>query len=121
MGKFVGWKCDVCNTAENGNDAPEDWLRLRLPSNGSDNNTRDLCSDKCLVKFAKDRAGIVSRSGGSKGKSDPVLVEWLRERGIKGSALGGTLGMHVRRRHEVAGAVDDCLVCQWMTTKSDEV
>lgn len=114
MGKFVGWKCDVCNNAEDGNDAPIDWLRLRLPSNGAD-NTRDLCSDKCLLKFAKERAGVAPTRPSGKGGSDPALLEWLKSQGVKGSALGGVTGSHVRRRHEIAGVVDDCLVCKWLT------
>lgn len=118
MGKFVGWKCDVCNNAEDGNDAPVDWHRLRLPSNGAD-NARDLCSDKCLLKFAKERAGIVT-SGKSKSNSDPRLVDWLKGQGIKGPALGGVIGTHVRRRHELVGVVGDCLVCQWITSEKGE-
>lgn len=119
MGKFVGWKCDVCNNAEDGNDAPVDWLRLRLPSNGTD-NARDLCSDKCLLKFAKERNGMVATPGTRNNKSDPKLIDWLKDQGIKGSALGGIIGSHVRRRHELVGVVDDCLVCQWITSERGE-
>lgn len=109
----------MCNNAEDGNDSPVDWLRLRLPGNGGD-NARDLCSDKCLLKFARERAGVVSKSGANKNKSDPRLIEWLKSQGIKPSGMGGVIGSHVRRRHEIAGVVDDCLVCQWITKGEGE-
>lgn len=116
MGKFVGWKCDMCNNAEDGNDAPVDWFRLKLPSTGSD-NARDLCSDKCLLKFARERAGLVAPKR-SRNNSDPKLMDWMRSQGLGAHAVGGTIGNHVRRRHELVGVVDDCLVCQWITTES---
>lgn len=116
MGKFVGWKCDVCSNAENGNDAPEDWLRLRLPSNGAD-NTRDFCSDKCLLKFARDRVGGGTGSG-DKQKAPQKLLDFLTANGVGSRQRGSVFGNHIRRRHEIAGAVDDCLVCQWMTSQN---
>ena len=119
MGKFVGWKCDVCSNAENGNDAPEDWLRLRLPGNGTD-NTRDFCSDKCLLKFAKERTGTVAKPKRPKSEvNSPALLEFLTARGVTGSGHGGVIGSHVRRRHEVAGMVDDCLVCEFLTMEGE--
>ena len=116
MGKFVGWKCDVCGNAEDGNDAPVTWLRLRLPSNGSD-NTRDFCSDPCLLRFARGRNGDGRLNSGKKEKASQELLDFLTANGVKASHKGTMFGNHVRRRHEVAGMVDDCLVCEFLTTK----
>lgn len=116
MAKFTGFMCDVCKTAENGNDRPEHWLGLRLPvsNGGAQSETRDLCSDKCLLKFAKERNGGQARGASRDGKV-PGLSEFLTERGIKPSAKGAISASHARRRHEVAGAVEDCLVCEFLT------
>lgn len=121
MAKFTGFMCDMCQTAENGNDRPEHWLGVMLPVNGNGmRESRDLCSDKCLLKFARERVGTPEKKPGvHKGKSDPRLMEWLGEQGVKGQAMAGTIGNHVRRRHELVGVVDDCLVCQWMTTEKE--
>lgn len=120
MAKFTGFMCDVCKTAENGNDRPEHWLGLKLPSNGSPiSETRDLCSDKCLLKFARERAGD-GRVAPTKNKGqNPELVDFLKAQGVRGPSLGGVIGSHVRRRHEMVGAVGDCLVCEFLTMKED--
>lgn len=115
MGKFVGWKCDVCNNAEDGNDAPVDWLRLRLPTNGAD-NTRDLCSDKCLLKFAKERVGGTVQTK-RQGKI-PGLREYFISLGLKPQMIGPKMAAHVRSQHEVKGMVTDCPVCEFLTQQS---
>lgn len=114
MGKFVGWKCDVCNNAEDGNDAPADWLRLRLPTNGAD-NTRDLCSDKCLLKFAKERVGGAVQTQGR--RTIPGLREYFISLGLKPQMIGPKMAAHVRSQHEVKGMVTDCPICDFQTRK----
>lgn len=119
MAKFTGFMCDGCGRAENGNDAPQHWLRLRLPtSNNEVGDTRDLCSDKCLLKFARERNGGSSYVRPTKAKI-AGLSEFLDTRGIKPSARGALSAAHARRRHEMSGPVDDCLVCEFLTMKEE--
>jgi hypothetical protein len=119
MAEFTGFMCDVCKQAENGNDRPVHWLRLYLPvaGNGSDTE-RDLCSDKCLLKFAKERnggGGVTYKRGGE----TSGLSEFLDSRGIKPSGKGAISASHARRRHEMNGGVEDCLVCEFLTMKGE--
>ena len=116
MGKFVGWKCDVCGNAEDGNDAPVDWLRLKLPSNGTD-NARDLCSDKCLLKFARERAGVVSPKSGSRKESMPGLREYFESIGLRPAVIGPKMRAHTSSQHETRGTVSDCPICEFQTRK----
>ncbi len=120
MAKFTGFMCDVCKTAENGNDRPEHWLGLRLPTSngGAQAETRDFCSDKCLLKFAKERVGGATKIAG-KGKV-PGLSEFLSERGVRPSAKGAISASHARRRHEMTGGVEDCLVCEFLAGNSGD-
>lgn len=117
MARFTGFMCDVCSVAENGQTRPEHWLAVKLPGLGEDSN-RDICSDRCLLKFAKER------HGGSKGKN-PVrekvvgLSEFLDTRGVKPSAKGAVSARHTRQRHELSGGVEDCLVCEFLTGTED--
>ncbi len=122
MGKFVGWKCDVCNNAEDGNDAPVDWLRLRLPSsngNSERDTTRDFCSDKCLLKFSRERVGGSATSGGYRANHPkvPGLSDFLAGKGVKPAGKGVLSALHVKQRHEMNGGRDDCLVCEFLTGK----
>ena len=119
MAKFTGFMCDVCKTAENGHERPLHWLGVRMPTQNSNDTAevKDICSDKCLLKFARERNG---GGGGTvtarKGKM-PGLSEFLDSRGIKPSAKGAVSALHARARHEMNGAVEDCLVCEFMTTR----
>jgi hypothetical protein len=122
MAKFTGFMCDVCQTAETGKDRHVYWLRLYLPvaGNGSDNE-RDLCSDKCLLKFARERAGVGTRQATKPKDKVPGLSEFLDTRGIKPSAKGAISAAHARRRHEMNGGVEDCLVCEFLTIREVNV
>ena len=119
MAKFTGFMCDSCQKAENGNDRPEHWIGVTLPmvGNGTDNR-RDLCSDKCLLKFARER------SGGGQASTPKAkiagLSEFLDTRGIRPAAKGAISAGHARQRHEMTGGVEDCLVCEFLTMKGEE-
>ena len=121
MAKFTGFMCDVCKSAENGNDRPEHWLGLRLPvsNGGAQAETRDLCSDKCLLKFARERVGAGAGYTRPTKSKTPGLSEFLDEKGIKPSAKGAISAGHARRRHEMLGGVEDCLVCEFLTKKGE--
>lgn len=121
MAKFTGFMCDVCKTAENGNDRPVHWLRLYLPvaGNGSDTE-RDLCSNKCLLRFAKERNGGSTTTRAAKEKV-AGLSEFLDERGIRPAAKGAISAKHARQRHEMSGGVEDCLVCEFLTGEREVV
>lgn len=117
MAKFTGFMCDSCGKAENGNDRPEEWLGVMLPTQTNQQNpeVKDLCSDKCLLKFARERAGTgYTRPTKSK---VPGLSEFLDARGIKPSQKGALSATHTRRRHEMNGGVEDCLVCEFLTNR----
>ncbi len=119
MAKFTGFMCDSCGKAENGNDRPSEWLVLSLPDANGNNErreSRDLCSDKCLLKFARERAGEAGKYAG-KAKVDG-LSEFLDSRGVRPAAKGAISAQHARRRHEMNGAVEDCLVCEFLTGQS---
>ena len=123
MAKFTGFMCDVCKSAENGNDRPVNWIALRLPVNGEarGDEGRDLCSDKCLLKFAKERnGGAGATSKYVRGGKVPGLSEFLDGRGVKPSGKGALSAIHARQRHEVDGGRDDCLVCEFLTMKGEE-
>lgn len=125
MARFTGFMCDVCKSAENGTEAPKDWMNLRLPVMGDQIRNgqiehRDICSDKCLLKFARERAGIGSGTGYKRPSKVPGLSEFLDEKGIKPSAKGAISASHARRRHEMNGGVEDCLVCEFLTMKGEE-
>lgn len=91
MAKFTGFMCDVCSTAENGHERPIHWLGVRMPtsSNTDTAEIKDVCSDKCLLKFARERNGgsasTIPRASQSK---TPGLSEFLDTRGVKPSAKG---------------------------------
>ncbi len=90
MAKFTGFMCDSCGKAENGNDRPNEWLILSLPDANGNNErreSRDLCSDKCLLKFARERSGTVTRAG-TRNTKVPGLSEFLDERGVRPAAKG---------------------------------
>jgi hypothetical protein len=119
MAKFTGFMCDGCGKAENGNDRPEHWLGVMLPVNGNGvRESRDLCGDKCLLKFSRERAGVTTSTRKSSAKI-AGLSEFLDSRGIRPAAKGALSARHARSRHEVAGAVEDCLVCEFLTMKGD--
>lgn len=117
MAKFTGFMCDSCGKAENGNDRPEEWLGVMLPVNGQGmRESRDLCSDKCLWKFSRERAGTVVQTRKAKIAG---LSEFLDTRGVRPAQKGAHSAAHARRRHEMTGAVDDCLVCEFLTMKGE--
>lgn len=110
MGKFVGFKCDMCGSAEDGNERPSWWIVVRLPSSGDD-AVKDICSDKCLLKFAKERTGTVPKE--NKRAAIPGLREFMIERGFKPQVIGPKLRAHTLSQHASKGAADDCLVCEF--------
>lgn len=115
MAKFTGFMCDVCKGAENGNDRPEHWLGLRLPLTNGTGETRDLCSDKCLLKFARERSGIGVGQGKNPARGKvPGLSEFLDTKGVKPAAKGAISAGHARQRHEMSGAREDCFVCEFL-------
>lgn len=118
MAKVTGFKCDICNKAENGTEAPSDWLRLKLPnvSNGLDTH-KDICSDKCLLKFAKERNGVAPRPAGKPGASrvNTDLVAYLDSVGVRPAQRGPLFRTHSVQRHEMSGLVEDCPICQFLS------
>lgn len=122
MAKFTGFMCDVCKTAENGHEPPKDWMNLRLPvmddqiRNGQIEH-RDICSDKCLLKFARERVGVGPGYVRPPKAKIAGLSEFLNEHGIKPSAKGAISARHARLRHEMGVPDNGCLVCEFLTTK----
>lgn len=117
MAKFTGFMCDGCGKAENGNDRPEEWLGVMLPVNaGGIRESRDLCSDKCPWKFSRERAGTAATTRKAKVEG---LSEFLDSRGVRPAAKGSLSAAHARQRHEMNGGRDDCLVCEFLTTKGE--
>lgn len=122
MAKFTGFMCDGCGKAENGNDRPEEWLGVMLPVNGNGSReSRDLCSDKCLVKFARERAGDMrTYKPKSSRKSIPGLREYFDSIGLRPAMIGPKMAVHARSQHEMKGAVSDCPICEFQTRKVEE-
>jgi hypothetical protein len=119
MAKFTGFMCDSCGKAENGNDRPDEWLGVMLPVNGNGiRESRDLCSDKCLLKFARDRNGGSTYVRPTKAKIEG-LSEFLDSRGVRPAAKGAHSAAHARQRHEMDGGREDCLVCEFLTMKGE--
>jgi hypothetical protein len=89
-----------------------------MPSNGAD-NSRDLCSDKCLLKFAKERNGIAPKPKTQRASTSKIfgLSEFLDSKGIKPSAKGAVSARHARLRHEMGVPDEECLVCEFLTNK----
>lgn len=116
MAKFTGFMCDVCSTAENGHERPLHWLGVRMPTQNSNDTAeiKDVCSDKCLLKFAKDRNGGSTCVRPTRVKI-AGLSEFLDSRGVKPSAKGAVSALHARQRHEMDGGREDCLVCEFLT------
>lgn len=116
MSKFTGYKCDVCNNAENSSDRPRDWFGVKLPNvgNGDALDTfKDICSDKCLLKFAKERNGSVT----VRKSRNPELAEYLKSLGYKPSQVGPLAAGHARHGNIY---VDDCVVCKFYSELSEK-
>ena len=121
MAKFTGFMCDGCGKAENGNDRPEEWLGVMLPVNGQGGReSRDLCSDKCLVKFARERAGIAPRPSGKSRSKIPGLREYFESIGLKPAVIGPKMRAHTASQHEMKGAVEDCPICVFQTRGAEK-
>lgn len=120
MAKFTGFMCDVCSTAENGHERPLHWLGVRMPTSDANETAevKDICSDKCLVRFARVRAETVTKERRDSGKISG-LSEFLDSRGIKPAQKGAHSAAHARGRHEMNGGREDCLVCEFLTMKGD--
>jgi hypothetical protein len=121
MAKFTGYMCDVCKQAENGNDRPIHWLGVRMPTSSNTENpeVKDLCSDKCLLKFARERAGVGTGYARPTKSKIAGLSEFLDEHGIKPSAKGAISARHARLRHEMGVPDEECLVCEFLTNKEE--
>lgn len=122
MAKVTGYKCDVCNTVESTNERPFHWLSLKLPvaTEGGNPEVKDICSDKCLLKFAKARNGVEPKKPGKTRTKVSPLSEYMRSKGIASKSIPGFVGTHVRLRHNLTGGREDCLVCQFETEPTVE-
>lgn len=92
---------------------------VKLPGGGED-ASKDICGDKCLLRLARERAGS-NKSSVPRGGKIPGLSEFLTEQGVKPAAKGALSAQHVRRRHEMNGGVEDCLVCEYLTREGVSV
>ena len=117
MAKVTGFKCDICDAVENGHDRPTNWMALKLPSyDHTELDTfKDICSDKCLLRFAKDRNGVAPRTGTRPNKDEAnPLNSFLTKHGVKSTSRPGIIGGHTKGRHEATGGRENCLVCQFL-------
>lgn len=82
MAKATGFYCDNCKTFRTTNDtqAPLGWLRLTVRTTAVDpNGGFDLCSDECVVKFARERVKAAKEEKNTKteGSDDAPMEDGL--------------------------------------------